>query len=949
MDNITKKITALSVGALVGTMAMSAQFPDRTLHTDSLRAQKLVDLGYMYVPQAAVTGAVSTVSGVELDRSPESNLAKTFAGRLSGLVTMEQNAELSRGAVSSTDAGVGMFIRGRSTTNGRTPLVLLDGVLMPNSDFVYITPEEIESVTVLKDASTTAIYGIQGAAGVISIRTKQGQVGKTKVRVRFDQSFQQMIKKPLFVNSGLYADLRNQAGQNDGLGAYSQFSQEAVNHYKAGDSELYPNNNWYDMFMRPVELMSRAGVSLSGGTRRVRYYSNINYLHQRLPFKTDVAKDAKYDPTPKNDWFNFRTNVDLTINNYLSGFLGIAGNIKQEKTTSQNNTTIYSHIFNLPPTMYGPLTPDGQVVAIDEEKNPVYGMLNRTGYRKALVTNVNAKAGLNLDLSFLTQGLKLSGMMAYHTNSVNWTNTTQDYERYTRTKDADKLEFILLGTNTNSPLKYGKSTSFYYNLNTNVTANYARTFGDHSINAMAYWFYMHQETESGSGSGIIPYKRESTGISATYGFKNRYFLKGDVGYSGSDQFHPDHRYMSTPAISAAWRISEEAFMDNLDWITNLKLRASYGVMANDQLGSSRLAYYDYISVNGSEGLMGNPILEAERVKRQNYGIDLGLFNELTLSVDFYKSLCDNVLVSSSGLIPEYQGTPLGNYPKTNTGKMKNHGVEIEAVYEKRLNKDLSFYVGGAWSFHKNKVLNVNETSLGDDYAYPKRSEGFAYGTNWGYLIDRSNGNGMFNFPGELEEKGLTYSFGTPRVGDWIYQDLNGDKIIDDKDKAPIGKSTIPEHYYSITGGLNWKGFELNFMFQGIGGISRSFSGTGFYEHAAQGVFNDIHMKAWTEERWNNDEEITYPALSLKQSTNHQPNDYFIMDASFLRLKNAEIAYTLPDYIARKISAEKIRVSLSGQNLFTVDNMRTDHVDPEIASMTSVQPYRVYNIGLAVTF
>ena len=360
--------------------------------------------------------------------------------------------------------------------------------------------------------------------------------------------------------------------------------------------------------------------------------------------------------------------------------------ILKQKRLQVGNETIYNHIFNLPPTMYGPLTPSGdglsngnQVVTHDNEKTPVYGMLNRSGYIQALVANINAQAGLTLDMSFLTKGLSVSGTMAYQTNSVNQTTTTQNFERYVRSKDLSKLDFSLLGSDNNTPLSYGKSSTFYYNLNLYANVDYKRRFDDHSISAMGYIFYLQQEKEVSSGSGMLPYKRESLGFTATYGYKDRYFVKADLGYSGSEQFHPDNRYIATPAISGAWVVSDEAFLENWTWLSNLKLRASYGITANDQLGGERFLYLDYIDVSGNEGLKGNPDLMAEKMKKQNYGFDLGLFNELTISFDWYKSLCDNMLVSSAGLVPEYQGTVLSNYPKTNTGKMENHGFEIEAT------------------------------------------------------------------------------------------------------------------------------------------------------------------------------------------------------------------------------------------------------------------------------
>lgn len=909
-----------------------------------------VNLGYHEIPRDALTGSVATVYGYQLARTPEPSLPKTFNGLLPGLTMVENSHIPAQGAVSTEDPGVRMWIRGLSTVNGTTPMVIVDGVLCPGTNYVYFTPEEIESVSVLKDAATLSLYGIQGANGVIAIKTKRGSVGAPRVVVTFDESFQKMTRHPRIFSSLEYASLRNQAGYNDGLGRFSQFSQWDLDQYRAMDSEGYADNNWYDMFRGDLQLMTRAGIAVSGGNNRARYFTSVNYLHQNSSFKTE--KNSKYDPKPKSDWFNFRTNLDLTFNSYLTGFLSLAGNIRNDKTTGFSNSDIYASLFSLPPTMYGPVTPDdgtvlkgNQVVVTQNCGNTPYGMLNRSGYIHNLTVNVAAQAGVGIDLGFLTKGLSLNGRMAYQTNSFNQTATTQDFERWIRTNDLNTLQFTKFGTSLNSNLAYGKASTMDWNLNLSAQLSYRRTFGDHYVDAFAYIMYQNQELQKSA----FQYKRQSMGATVTYGLFNRYFLRGDIGGSGSDQFHKDHRWTATPAVSAAWIVSRESFLRDVVWLDNLKLRASYGITANDQFGNDRMLYSDYLDVNGNEGLMGNPSLVAEKIKKQNYGFDLGLFNDLDITFDWYKSRTDNMLVGSSNRVPSFQGVPLGNYPRTNTGKMENQGYEISALYSRRIGRDWTITVGGAFSYNKNKVISVNESPQPETAAYRYRSEGFSYGTPWGYLVDYSNGNGFFNFPEEISASGLTYSFGTPRVGDLVYKDLNGDKVIDEKDMAPIGYSSIPRTSYSINLGASWKGIEVNVLMQGVAKTSVVMGGTGIYENAFDGVFNDIHEHAWTPERWNNGEEITFPALSLNRSTNHVASDFFCWDASFFRIKNIEVAYTLPKVVSDKIRAQAIRVSFQGHNLATWDNMKSKHIDPEVGTLTAFQPFRVYNIGLKLTF
>jgi TonB-linked SusC/RagA family outer membrane protein len=927
--------------------AAYAQNADR----ENGKEESTVSMGYFSLPERSVTGAIETVSGAVLEKTPTADLSQTFAGRFLGLNTLEMGSALSNSSVLK-------LIRGISTVGGTAPLVVIDGVISPGFvDWEYLTAKEIETISILKDGSSTAIYGMQGAGGAIIITTKRGFVGRKKIEAYVEQAFQQMTRKPAFVSSAKYAALRNQAGVNDGLGAYSQFSQSAIDGFGEGNNPLYPNNDWYGMFVNDVAYMQRAGLNVAGGSERIRFFSNVHYMRQSSPLKTTDEPDRKYDPTPNVNSINFRSNVDLKLNDYLNGFLRLSGNVNRQQTAQTGNSAIYSRIFNLPPTMYGPVTPidedapetGNQVVTNDQEDSPVYGLLNRSGYVRQLVTNVLSQAGLTLDMSFLTPGLSATGLISYQTYSDNVTYTPQDFERYVRSNDYSVLEFTKKGTNENTPLTYSKGSLFSYNLNFFANAGYKRMFGEHSIDAMAYISYIQQEQALISAAGMLPYKRESLGVTALYGYKNRYFLKGDLGYSGSEQFHPDHRYIATPAVSAAWIVSDEDFLSGNKLLTHLKLRASYGINANDQLGDTRFMYLDYYDTAGNEGLKGNPNLSAEKIKKQNYGIEAELLKAFTVEFEYFVNKCDNMLVNSAGTIPSYQGVALGNYPKLNNGQMENRGYEASLLYNGQINTDLSVYAGAGVHRNKNKVLKINEASLGEDYAYPYRTEGFSVGQQWGYLVDYSNGNGMFNSEAEKASSGLIYAFGTPRVGDFIYQDLNSDGIIDDKDLAPIGYSRYPQVYYNLNGGLEYKGFELSFLFQGTAQASVTVSDVGAYENAALGVFNDLHQQAWTPERYAAGEKITYPALSLTTSTNHVANSFFVMDASYLRLRNLEIAWTLPVSLSRKIASEKIRIACNAQNLFTIDRMRSKYIDSEIGTMSVFQPYRVYNIGISLNF
>lgn len=920
----------------------------------------VINTGYDTYSRESITGAVSSVSGAVLDKAPTNILSETFYGRLPGLQTVTSLSEL-------TFFGYSNFlktIRGISSVNGYAPLVIIDGVVSPTQYFEFITPKEIESVTVLKDASTTAIYGIQGAAGAIVITTKRGFSGKRRVEAYADFSIQQMTRRPLFIHSAQYAELRNEAGERDGLGAFSQFTQDQIDRFAAGNDPAYPNNNWFDMFIKDVVLRQRLGVNVTGGNDKFRYFSNLNFINQADPFIITDEPERNYDPTPHVNIVNFRSNMDIDFNKYISGYMRLAGSVKRQMQTAAyygdaGSILPYINIMFQPPTMYGPVSPviennpemSNQVVTVDGLDLPVYGMLNRNGYAQVVETNVIAQAGLKSNLDFLTQGLSVGGSMAYQIYARNQVITSQDFRRVIRGSDYSKLDnFTQYQSYENTNLGYGKGSTFFYYLNLFANLEYHRKFGEHSVDASAHTFYMSQEREAtGAGSNVLPYKRQNFGISALYGYKSRYFLKGDLGYSGSEQFHPDHRYSLTPAVSAGWIISKEDFFnDNV--ISLLKLRASYGITANDQFGDARFLYLDNIRSDGSELEHGNPELSAEKVKKLNLGIDFGLWKMFSFGFDWFANKLDNMLISSANMIPAYQGIPLEYYPKLNDGKMENKGFELSAGFNRRFNDDWSVCAEVNFMQTKNKVIDVGESPYSEVYPYRYHAEGYPINQRWGLLVDRSNGNGYFNSAEELANSGLTYSFGAPRVGDLKYVDINNDGIIDDKDYVPMGSpARIPEQEISVTGGVNWKNWEFSFLFQGVNHVSFFLSGIGINESLGKGIFNDIHLNAWTPERYAAGEKITYPALSLSPSTNNQYSDFYLQNGAYVRLKNVELAYTLPQSVSRQISSEKIRIALNIQNLFTLDKMKTKYIDPEIGSMALFQPYRVYNIGISVNF
>lgn len=938
-----------------------------TLEDDAHNLAENVNIGLSKQSREVLSDAVSTAHGEKLGRSLMTRLQGTFSGMFSGLTTMETTFEPAYESLN-------MYVRGYSTFHGGIASVVIDGILYDSfaHDILYrISPEEIESVSILKDGASQAIYGVKGADGLIVINTKRGTPGKLKVGVNISETVQVPTTRIHSFDSYTFANLRNQAAVNDGLGEYHIFSKEAVEGFKDGGSDLYPNTNWYDMLVRDFSNQQRIALDATGGNENVRFYSNFNVLRQGSFWNSD---QTAYKADNEKYRINFRSNVDVKINNYISLWANLAGSIVRAHTPGgavDCNGTLYSIITGMPSFIYGPVTPavydndgnvieaGGEVVTTPNINFSPYGFLNRTGYNNEMNTNIYGQAGLKFDLSFLTPGLWAGGSVGYLSYINSITSNTQDYARYIREDDWSDLRFTHYGTTINTNLTYSKGTALYGYFSYKGEAGWQRDFGRHHLNANAYMTY--QVFDNLAGGATYDFRRVYSGAEVAYDFDKRYAVKLSTGYSGSDYFPRKTRFVWTPGVSAAWIASNEGFVkENVPWLSLLKVRGSYAVTGNDATGFDRYAYKDqvnstaggkipYLEYYTNESVYGNPNLEPEKIYKTNVGIDLGIANQFQVSFDVFKEKLNNGVIKSTSKVPLYQGIPLGAYPITNMGEFENKGWELSVSYRKRFNSDFGLFLAGHLDYSKNKVIYVGETAYNDTYAYRYRTEGYPVGQSWGYLTDYSNGNGngLYNFQDEIEA-GPKYSFGTPRLGDIKYKDLNGDGVIDEKDMAPLGNGSLPKYNFAFNVGFNLKNFEVNLLFQGLGGYKRNYSELFTFQSAYDGVFTESHKSAWTAEKWLNDEEIGFPALSTTATTNLQTNDYLLKDASFLRLKTAEISYKMPKKVCDFLNASAFKVYLSGQNLFTIDGMKTN--DTPVEGTCSAFPvYRMYRLGINLTF
>jgi TonB-linked SusC/RagA family outer membrane protein len=971
---------AILVFSFVGMKAQEVVVAGKTnlsvvLEEETVGVDEVVIVAYGTQKKVTVTGAVSSLVAKELKQSPSANFVGAMAGRLPGLITVQNSGQ--PGA-----EGINIYLRGVSTTNGQNPLILIDGV--PRDNITTIDPNEVASVSILKDASSTAVFGVRGANGVILITTKRGTTETPQINVTAEYGLQDFTRRNFQgVDSWDFARLRNEALANNGLPP--EFSPESIEKYKSGvDRFMYPNTNWFKLLVRPSPL-TRYNVNVSGGTDRVKYFMNAGFTHQGGMFNTEPKSKLGYDPQFKMDRYNFRTNLDININSWIKSSVNLAGYIeKTNAPNSQDNSGnpdwIVTGIFRSPPTMPGPLTidgygvPAGEVISSPINDVPSYGQLNRTGFRNTESSNLQSSVAFDFDLSSITKGLTSKAMVSFDSRSNSITKAYHNYIRYRYSliqvadpvtgEMKDQLTFTPNTTPQFYPLQLSKTTSFTYAINMQWAINYARTFNNkHQVTGMILAQRDNNEAVSGSSDLLLPYNVLGVAARATYGYDNRYLLEFNAGYNGSEQFQRDRRFGFFPAASLGWVISNEQFMKAQKIVTNLKLRASYGKVGNDELGDARFLYLDNLSVSSgggfspslgigkyiNENLIGNPMITWETAYKQNYGLEMTLFKDLTFTGDLFFEDRKDILITRA-TVPALQGLPLGTVPKANMGEVTNKGFELELVYKKRVNKDLSFFVSGNYNFNQNTVKNIDEPPYDDTYAYQYQRTGYSLSQQWGKKIDwESLGKGYYTSKEEINNSGLTFTGVQPRPGDFVYKDLNGDKIIDVKDNAPIEYGIVPRVTYGVNLSVSYKGFDFSALIQGVAQTSRYYSSYGINEPFFDGNFSEYHRTAWTIERYEAGEKITYPALSTVASYSTTQNDFFIMDRSYTRLKNAEIGYTLPQHLSKRIGIRKMRVYTNGQNIFLWDKLLTKNYDPEQSNALSIPILRVFNLGVNIVF
>lgn len=921
-----------------------------------------LNIGFGMQPIQRVTGAISTVYGRDIQQNFNLNLGNTLYGRLAGLSVTQGGAE--PGA-----ATPGLYIRGINTFGGSSnaPLYVIDGYISNGANtsnaFMQLVPEEIESISVLKDAAATAIYGARAANGVVLVTTKRGQEGPLRISFTTRQGFNQAQKLPQFLDAGQYATLYNEALTNDGLPV--RYNAADLDAYKTGsDPAFHPNVNWYNEVLRSTAPVSSYNLSFNGGDKFVRYAVVLNALTSQGLYKNfgDQSSESSNSNYAK---YNFRTNLDISLTNRLTAEFKIAGSVEQAKNPAGYTTaSTFAALQTLPPNAFPVYNPNGSFGGNALYTNPLANLLS-TGFYQDNSRTILTSLKFTEQLDMIAKGLSASAAISINNFFESGSRKTKQYPRYSLTKGVagDTLYSPIIGQKT-SLTGAEETLDQYRNLIIQAFLNYKRTFGKSDVSGMLMFntdnvtvFGPASDPTVPSANSTDPYKHNNGAGRFSYAYNNTYLAEFSVAYMGSDIFAPGKRYGFFPAASVGWVASNEGFLKQSKVITFLKLRASYGLVGNDIIASQGLSTrYLYTATFGgggyffgtgntatggfAENAIANPNVTWEKEKSLNVGIDGTLFRQLDVSFDYFNRDRSDILVASTSTTPLFLGVVT---PNLNQGRSNNRGVDLAVNYRTNAKKNSQFFIGANVSYSTSKVMfNAEALQLNTQLYATGQAIGQPIGLKAiGFYSPADIAQRLLDpksVPGVLTE--------VIQAGDIKYQDIGGpngtpDGIIDGNDRAPVGNPGLPKLVVGVHTGLRYKGFDLDLVLQGVTSSTVYLGGNTFQAFQANGQVAPIALNRWTPQTA---ETADYPRLSSKNNlNNYQFSSFWQRDGSFVKLRSTEIGYTLPGSLAHKISINSVRIFVNGTNLFSLDKIK--YGDPE--SLTGYPVTRTLTAGLTI--
>ncbi len=920
-----------------------SQLPAVQLKPSSAGLNEVVVLGYgQKQVRQSITGAISSIQTKELKQSPVANLTNALAGRLPGLVTVQHSGR------PGSDYSQ-LFIRGINTTGATSPLVVIDGLPRGNADLGQLDANEIESVSILKDASATALYGIQGANGIVLVTTRRGQEGPPNIQINMQTATQQPVTFPRFLDSYRSGLLQNEAAKNDGM--QPVWSEQELEYFRTGLKPYdYPNVDWYEEMIRKNSPQKSLNVNINGGSKYVRYFVSGSYLRQEPLYKhsSDNAYGVKY----KYDRFNFRSNVDITLDANTDLQVDLASRL-ENRTSPSADRAGHEFFWVLLSQMTNHLTPvknpNGSIASgnMREDFYNLYGVLTRNGYLDAYWHSTSGSVALTRKLDFITPGLKVKGLFTFENYGDINVAFDQEFDSYRFKPEPGTNGGLYTQHRAATSLQrsgYSSGQRYYYY---DMKLMYDRDFGKHSLSGL---FLFNRNYRSQSGD--LPRVYEGYVGRVAYNYNKKYYLEFNAGYNGSENFPVGNRYGFFPAASAAWMISNENFMPKSAALSFLKLRFSHGYVGNDQIGFARWLYISDFSrgdgftfgsvasgVGGYyENRIGNTAITWEKAAKTDIGLETGFFKDrVKLNVDVFRELRSDIL-TAAGSIPSYLGITASL--NRNMGRIVNRGIEADLHVNAQIGR-VGVFTKMNYQYVKNRILEMDEPKL--EYAHQSQV-GHPIGYGLGYVAE-----GLFQSREEIE-KSPKQTFSPLIPGDIKYRDIDGNNIINDADRVMLPMLNVPTSYFGATFGLDYKGFDISALFQGALGGRQIYS--------AQLVFNyresyrPIHEGRWTPETAAT---ATFPALHLSESNmanNYMNSSYWIRKTDYLKLKNLEIGYRLPRHWTSRVKIKNARIYVNGMNLVSWDNVRELGIDPEsnTGDRWGWQPYpimRVYNAGITI--
>lgn len=950
------------------------------LKTDANTIEDVQVIAYGTQKKVTVTGAIASVGGTDLVKSPSASIANVMAGTLSGVSTVQYS-----GQPGADDAEI--YVRGTGSLDaaGSQPLILVDGV---ERSFTRMDPNEIESVTVLKDASATAVFGVRGANGVILVTTKRGKEGKTSISLSSSVGVTQAMRLPEMADSYTHAFYHNEMMENDGKKGL--FGPEMLDAFRTNsDPVIYPNTNWKEEVFRKASIQTQHNLNISGGTKRVRYFTSFGYLYQDGLLR---RHDESYNPNYRTNRYNYRVNldVDVTKTTLMSINVGGISETYYEPFVGNNENLwrviLYAQPFSSPGIM------DGKIVVPSTRYYPsIYGNGLITGYASYYGLGYTQKSSntLNIDLQLtqkldmLTRGLSIQVKGAYNSKFMAqkiWRGMAEKvsavyrgsletvgspdmndptFDRtivYQLEQEAQSLQY------NSENYQNGKARDWYLE----ASIRYERNFGKHAVSGlllhnMSKRYYLAQNTAIPRGYlGLVG--------RATYAYDNKYLVDFNIGYNGSENFHPDRRFGVFPAASLGWVISQENFLRDSKLIDFLKLRASYGLVGNDVLLLNSVeqrflytsdkyttgrGYFFGVDTNEkypgiAEGGLGNRLVTWETARKQNYGLDLTMLgNRLTFTADVFFENRDDILIKQESLPSYVVGADTGKFPAVNMGETTNKGFELSLGWSDQTRTgDFRYWGKFNVSFNRNKVIFKDEVK----YAEPWKGEtGRSIGINSGYLFERfyeeADFDGYGNLLPHLPDPGAVV-----KPGDLMYRDLNDDKVIDGDDEAMFGYSDRPEYTFGFIAGFQWKNFDLSMTWTGAMNVARRLENEYIYPFNTAGDHGLLRYMVddrWTPERG---QSAAFPRFTKDNATyNSKASSFWVRDASYIRLKNFEIGYSIKAKGLKKAGIENLRIYANGYNLLTFSYL--DFIDPESKANAQARypNLRIVNLGVNINF